>query len=357
MKIRLVIIDSDKSYIQRLEKNLISHYSENLELYFLTELTEPTAENFIEESDVIKKADIILVSDGAEKVENYETKAVIVDFVEDREVDQRKNIICKYQKTETIYRSILSIYSEIRRGKGTFMTSVEKTETISFTGCAGGVGVTTTAIAYAQYLAKREEKVLYINLEDNSSSHVFFSDNSGFDFGDVLFALKSKKVNLALKIESAITQDEYGVDYIAPVKNPYDMLEFTVDDLTEFMKGIAAIDKYQCVIVDIPLQMSERWKTALKLSHRIVAVNDGSAVGNEKMKRLIDALQMLGKKEEQDFLGRTVLLYNKFSNKTGQVLSCELREIGGIQKYEQFQSTDIVKQVADKGFWDALWEK
>ena len=68
---------------------------------------------------------------------------------------------------------------------------------------AGGTG--TSSMAAACTCSKgRGNNVLYLNLEKFGSSDVFFSGEGQFDLSDIIFALKGRKANLAMKLQSCV---------------------------------------------------------------------------------------------------------------------------------------------------------
>lgn len=67
------------------------------------------------------------------------------------------------------------------------------------------------AAACASYYAAKGEKTLYLNFEKFGSADAFFSAEGQFDMSDIIFALKSRKANLSMKMESCVKQDRRGV--------------------------------------------------------------------------------------------------------------------------------------------------
>ena len=106
------------------------------------------------------------------------------------------------------------------------------------------------AASCAVHYAKKGRKVLYLNLEQFGSSDLFFDAEGQFDMSDVIFALKSKKANLAIKLESCVKQDVSGVYFYSQTKNPLDMLELNMEEKTRLISEIKLSGVYDIIIVD-----------------------------------------------------------------------------------------------------------
>ena len=92
---------------------------------------------------------------------------------------------------------------------------------IIFSSPSGGVGTSSMAAACAVHYAMQGKKVLYLNLEKFGSADVFFSGEGQFDMSDIIYTLKSKKTNLALKLESCVKQDISGVYFYSQSKRAF----------------------------------------------------------------------------------------------------------------------------------------
>ena len=99
---------------------------------------------------------------------------------------------------------------------------------ITFSSPCGGTGTSSVAAACAVNFAKKGKKVLYFNLEPFGSSDNFFNAEGQFDMSDIIYALKSAKANLALKLESCVKQDSTGVYFFSATKVALDMQELHI---------------------------------------------------------------------------------------------------------------------------------
>ena len=193
MKIKLAILEKDRSYLTRIVSAFGTKYSDKFEIYSFTdpEVALGTLNS--------AKIDVLLSSDAfeidASKLPNRCAFAYLVDSMGiDLLNDQRA--ICKFQKADLIYKQILSIYSEKAASITGFKMTGDEVKMIVFCSASGGAGSSTMAAACAAHFAAKNQKVLYLNLEKFGASDVFFSGQGQFDMSDIIFALKSKKTNL-----------------------------------------------------------------------------------------------------------------------------------------------------------------
>ena len=89
----------------------------------------------------------------------------------------------------------------------------------------GGVGGSSAAAACAMRFAQKGKRALYLNLERFGSADVFFSAEGSSSLGDVIYAVKSQKGNLEIRLESSVKRDGSGVFFFSPPKLALDTAE------------------------------------------------------------------------------------------------------------------------------------
>ena len=222
MKIRLAIIDDDKTYLNRIELNFNTRYPDKFQISFFT-----SVEKAIENLKNIR-VDIVLVNyKFREQILNHDFNAGLAYLVETQDVNIEENTIYKYQKLDLLYKQILNIFSDYSKNVRGVDISEDKAILTSFVSFAGGVGCSTLAASYSKYLAKKGIKVLYLNLEDDGVSDYFFSGDGKFTFSDVIYSIRSKSANLPIKLESFLRVDKSGVQFYSGSKVSLDVRELT----------------------------------------------------------------------------------------------------------------------------------
>ncbi len=306
MKIRLAIIDSDENYVKRLVSNFQINYAEKIEPYFFS--TYELFLNFYRNNRVH-----VILADENLPVEQEQIPQDIsfAWLVSDNAVERLEGYpaVGKFQKAELLYKEVLSLYADVesrmvfRRGK--------KGKCIVFVSPQGGVGTSTVAAAYALHTARQGYKSLYLSLDVFNKSELYFHGDGNLGFSDVIYALKTKKSNLALKLESISKKDGRGVLYFDSCKNAGDMLEVKPEDIDLLFPALNSMESVEYLVVDLPLEFSDVCNVVLeKYADIIVILNDGSTAGEVKFKQAMEIL--LGpEKQKENLKMKLRLLYNK----------------------------------------------
>lgn len=352
MKIKLGILESDQGYLNRIVSAFASKYSDKLQIYSFTniETTFVTLES--------EKIDVLVANDSFDiDVSLLPKRCAFAYFVDSKDVDTYNGqvAISKFQKAEMIYKQILSLYSENAGSVNGFKLNDDSCELIIFTSPSGGVGTSSMAAACARRFAKIGKRTLYLNFESYGSSDVFFSGEGQFSMSDIIFALKSKKANLTMKIESSVKQDSSGVFFFSQTNVALDMLELSTEEKIRLIKEIKLTDSYDYIILDIDFGLSRDFTNIYKLSQNIVFVGDGSECSNMKIFRAYNALCNMEDGAEEAIANRIMLIYNKFSNKTSKALTgVDIRNIGGAPRYEHATVTQVLEHLSQLSEFDKI---
>ena len=313
MKIKLALLDNDQNYLNRIVAAFNVKYADKLEIYSFTRLD--SAISSLESARI----DVLVASDSFEvDTDALPKRCGFAYFVESPDIESVNNqrAICKFQKSDLIYRQILSIYSESAGSVSGMKLGDDSCKVIAFASPCGGVGSSTMAAACALHYASKGANTLYLNFEKFGSSDAFFSAEGQFDMSDIIFALKSKKTNLSMKMESCIRQDQRGVYFYSQPKLALDMLELGTDEIIRLVSEAKLSGSYSYIILDLDFGIDNDMIRLLKQTNSIVWTGDGSEVSNLKINRAYNALAILEQSSDISILNRTVLVYNKFSNKS-----------------------------------------
>ena len=352
MKIKLAILECDQSYLRRIVSVFSTKYADKFEIYSFTnsEVALSTLDN--------AKIDVLVANDAFDIDVNKLPKrcgfAYLVDSM-DVETVNNQSAIAKFQKVDLIYKQILSIYSENAGSVSGLKLGDDSTKIIAFQSVSGGCGASTMAAACALHFAAQGKKTLYLNLEKFGSSDSFFSAEGQFDMSDIIFALKSKKANLALKLESCVKQDPRGVYFYSQSKIALDMMELSSDDVLRLINELKLTGSYSVIILDLDFSIDRETLKVLRQAHSIVWVGDGSDVSNTKLYRAFIAFSNMEQNADSPLTNRLQLIYNKFSNKTGKTLDeIGIKNIGGNPRFEHATTAMVLGQVSSKEMFDKI---
>lgn len=353
MKIKLAILEKDQSYLQRIISVFSTKYTDKFQIYTFT--NEEVAYSTLNDT----KIDVFVAS----SIYDIDTKriprrcgfAYLVDST-DVETVNNQRAICKYQKVDLIYKQILSVYSENAGNIAGLKIGDDSAKIIAFESVSGGSGGSTVAAACALHFASQGQKTLYLNLEKFGSADSFFSSEGQFDMSDIIYALKSKKANLALKLESCVKQDPCGVFFYSQSKIALDMLELSKDDIIRLVNEIRLMGSYNIIILDLDFSIGADMLKILDQAHAVVWVGDGSDISNTKLYRAYTALSIIQQDSDAPLINRLCLIYNKFSNKTSKIIDdIGIKTIGGNPRFEHATTSMIMEQIAPKEMFDKIF--
>lgn len=352
MRIKLAILDRDQTYLNRIVTAFSTKYPDKFEIYSFTD--EKNALSAVESNRV----EVFIASDFFDiDVSTLPKRCGFAYFVDTADIDtvRDQRAICRFQKADLIYKQILNIHAENAGSFSGLKLGDDSTKVIVFSSPNGGVGTSAMAAACATHFAALRKKALYLNLEKYGSSDLFFSAEGMFDMSDIIYSLKSKKVNLSLKMESCIKQDKCGVYFYSPSKIALDMLELSTEDIIRLISELKYTGSYDYIIVDMDFSMSKEYLKVYKQAHAVVWIGDGSDISNTKIERAYNALSITEKNADAPITNRLCLIYNKFSNKTGITIGdIGLRSIGGAPRYEHVTSKQVVTQLSSMNVFEKI---
>lgn len=351
MKIKVAILGSDKTYLNRLVLAFNSRYTEKLEMYSFTQ------EQAACEALTTSRIDVFLADDSFEidsrQIPGRCGFAYLVDST-DIESFRGQRVIHKFQKADLIYRQILSIYAEnATEITGLHLEQGSGGRLIAYLAVSGGTGASTVAAASAIRLARKRKKVLYLNLERFGSSDVFFRAEGAGSFEDIIYAIKSRKGNLTVKLESVVKQDPSGVWFYSPTTTALDMAELSSEEIRNIIANIKMCGEYDYIILDMDFSLEKSELEILRECAQIVMVGDGSPTSNRKLERVMASMRILEEQNDWKLLIRCNILYNRFSSKTSKkALIPDVKEVGGIKRYEGYTVEQLLSQLAEEEVLD-----
>ena len=346
MRINVAIYDTDKVYTNRLVNGLQTNFARQVsvksfsdEQIFKTELLRQhfdiaiIAQDFVGLSDSIPDRTLTMVFTSDNGIEEFD----------------RIPAVGKYQSVEKIYKRIIGVYAD-NAGEMKISKSGSASKIIMVTSVQGGVGTSSLAAAYALHLARKNKRIFYLNLENFGTSNSFFAGDGQGSFSDIIYALKSKNINFAMKLQSTIKKDTSGVQFIDGCRNAYDMLELTDSEISELLEGISAVQEFDAIVVDYSGTMNERQQMLMKkYADVIIYVNDGSDIGNDKFIRFCEAVRIIEKKEDCSILNKMSLVYNRYSSHTSsQLEEVPVTLLGGINRIEGISGRELANELAKK---------
>lgn len=348
MKVKLAILENDSVYLNRVASAFNIKYPDKLAVYAFTGLD--MALKAIED----ERIDVFVASDKFDiKVSELPKNCGFAYFVDSIGIETENGhpAICRFQRIDLIYKQILSIYSDKVNAVAGVGADDGSTKVVVFNSPCGGTGTSSVAAAAAVRFAAGGRKTLYLNLETSGCADSFFTGDGQYGMSDIIFALKSGRPNLPLKLESTVKLDHRGVYFYSGTKNVLDRLELSGEELVRLINSLKVVGEFDVIIVDKEFGLQEDELKLMRQSSSVVWVSNGSEIANLKIARAMEAIEILDRNSGASISGRLMLIYNGFSNKTGKTLEKDgLRVIGGMPRFEHATLEQVIEQLA--GFED-----
>lgn len=310
-KIRIVIADHEKSYIESLSNYLRS--SDEATRFISTYFTSKTAlEQFLSSNEVV---DVMLISPALYDKSLHipkETSLIFLDDNEMKEQDTHRQSVYRYQRLNQLISNILAIYYENNQQAGKLLARSKQTEVLTVYSPLGGAGKSTVAANLSKQLAQNNLKVFYLNLELFNSTSIYFQSEEDNPSLQIFYFVKSESPQLLSKIESLKKYDAYSkVSYFDIAISADELLEISEDDVKRLINGIVGTGTYDYIVVDLDSSMHERNIAALKECDRIIwpITNDEQSY-LKTVSFLAEEAKLIGK--ENVIKDKLLLIMNKF---------------------------------------------
>ena len=281
IKIKLGLVDSDRLYLERLSDLFGRKYSSQIEVHSFTDsslLADSLRENRI--NILAVSQDIVIPPD------TVPDSCVFVYLSDSPEIDKYngQGTVFRYQSADEIYRKLLDIYSDKTADRVVYRNLCGDTRIVLFLPESEGAGASTAAAAFSELAAEQKEKTLFLNLRQFRETEGLFSAAGNSSLTDVIFALKSRKSGLRLKLESIVKQDRSGVYFFSSCRSPMDIAELSPEEIRVLLNELYGSCSYRNIVIVSDFYLSEQLSVLLEYSDDVVIVSGG---GNMTEKRLL----------------------------------------------------------------------
>lgn len=169
---------------------------------------------------------------------------------EERKKEQGKyRSIYKYQSVEGIVKEVMESCDQTKAFPSMCDGRKEDLKILGVYSPIGRCGKTLFALTAGQILAQ-EQEVLYISLEDYAGIEGFLVRHGEIDLGDLIYAMRNKKVNPLWKLESA-TEKLGNLSCLVPMQTPEDVRNVKFHEWAKLLRLIRENKRYQTVILDV----------------------------------------------------------------------------------------------------------
>lgn len=349
-KLRFVLGDRDERYLKRLSNYITFHYKDRIEIYTFTELD--LLGSFIEKNRI----NAVFVGKGFMEIQEKITPQMIFAYLsEGIETEDYSGIVVlmKYQSADALIKEMIALCSE----QITDVLQGRKAggKMILFESPIGGIGTTLAAAACACYFSRHGKKALYLNLEQFGVTNHIFQGEGRFDFSDIIYALKSKKVNLHLKFESIIRRDHSGTFFIEPCEQSMDLQSLTQEEAIRLIETLLDEDGYDALIIDKNSTLESFDNLLRKEADAIVLVADAGGRQKEKIQKFIHAMKITEERSQVALCDKLQILYNRYDgihlwNET----ESSVQNLGRLPELNQTAEKRILERFVTEGVFETL---
>ncbi len=309
MRLKMVVADGDKSYLEALEEYLISNYQHRFQLSFFSR-TEYLEDMLSKEN---KALDILLISSEMFskdlKIQQVKKVFILSNGKLDLDIDS-VTIINKYQSCDALVTALMDVVSDGQlNNDNKFSKSNGKLITIYSP--IGGSGKTTVAVATATLLAQMGRQVFYLNLEGISTMELYFRNESQYNLSNLYYFIKNRRKNISLKLEVMQTKDPLTeVAYLASGENPLEGEEINETDIEYMLTEFKESGLYDYIIIDLPSNLDTKTIQVMNQSHYVMMLINPNLVSTVKAQQFFSVIDKLPHSQENN-LDKFIMVMNR----------------------------------------------
>lgn len=266
-KPRIIIADTDISYIIPLQLKVVEDFFEKVDLEIITD-----KDYFDTLFSTPQRVDILIVSEDlySQAMQRHNIAHTFVmneQYEEEQTADLNVNHIFKYT-------SIKEIFNEIT-GKSADVLNISKdgkqeTQVILFYSASGGAGKTTVAMGVSASLTKNYKRVLYINAARLQVFHHMLENHSAITAADVYTKLSTPTDNIYSEIKHVIRKELFS--YLPPFKAALMSLGLKYSVYERIIVSAKKSGDYDFIVIDADTAFDEDKAALLNLADKVVIV-------------------------------------------------------------------------------------
>lgn len=266
-KPRIIIADTDISYIVPLQLKFVEEFFEKIELEIID-----NKDYFTELFSTPQKADILIVSeelyDPSLQRHNISNIFLMTEqYEEDQTAELNVNRIFKY----TSIKEILNEITGKSAGALNISSNTNKeTQIVLVYSACGGAGKTTIALGISACLTKNYKRVLYINAGRLQSFQRLLENQSAITASDVYAKLVSPNENSYNDIKHVIRQELFY--YLPPFKASLMSLGLDYSVYENIAVGAKKSADYDYIVIDTDTSFDESKAKLLGIADKVILV-------------------------------------------------------------------------------------
>lgn len=367
MKCKVVILEQDQNYQNRLLVALRESFADLLDVIPCSESTDVLT--CIEQHH----PDLLVINERIEyDLSEIPEDCAVACFTEFRSAEKVRNkpAVCKYQKVKDIssgfleivrdYKAVLEVKreeeqkAEAERLERERIAEEERVaarrqnpDVLVFLSARQGNGSASAAAACAINAAERGLSVLSLHIRPIKNSNDIFKDSGKDKDLQELIGSANREELTTERLEQNIHTDESGADYFDSGSEDVMMAMLEKKGFLHILSLIGKTAKYDAVIFNIDSSLNAVNLEVLKSAAKIIVVGSGTGDSNAGMEAFFGALKRYDEYSGTAVTERISVLYNKFSNRKCTMLTLPGADvIGGINQLEGTGPREISEKMA-----------
>lgn len=142
---------------------------------------------------------------------------------------------------------------------------------ISIFSSVGHSGKSLVSLALAKQLSSHGHKILFLNLEDQSTANQLMGWSESHDFSNLMYYLRSTHGESVQKISQYICHDEKtGIHYVPICLDDRELYEMQAEDMKLLIDAFRKFSHYEYLLIDLPSSLYPRTRSIFSLSDCIL---------------------------------------------------------------------------------------
>ncbi len=212
-KPRIVIADTDKSYIFPLQQKFIEEYFEKADMEIITEEVF-----FYQLFSSPQRIDVLVVSEELYCAELQRHNIGSIFIMSEHEITSNENEVnvyslYKYTSVKEIFNAIISRSDTLSRCNASYQ---KESQIVLVCSATGGAGKTTVALGICASLSKNYKRVLYINASRLQYFQTLLTNTTPINNSEIYRKLAIARENAYQDIKQTIRTE--GFSYVPPFR-------------------------------------------------------------------------------------------------------------------------------------------
>ncbi len=350
LKLKLAVLDGDRIYLERMGGFLLKYYADRIEAHMFSERKDAI------EAAKEERFDIFLVSaEYKTACEFLNDRRLTVFLTDTADITEYNGIpaVYRYQKAGAVISGILDLYSDRLSESASVSRSRKQNGRLTlFLSGNEGAGASAVCAAFCEYLASGRRKTLYLNLKQTGSANDIFDDPTpDGSLTDVIFALKSKKPGISLKLESLLRRNEDGICFYRKCLNCLDYSELSAEELDILLNETGSL--FDDVSVTCDFDLSDRFIRLVERADKIIMVTADDDNASEILKRKKEIMKDIEKRRIKNMAEINLIVNKAFSDRR---CDDDIRVLGSLPVYDPGMSElSKIRSISASGIFEGLY--